>query len=448
MTQPMPQEVRWVLSTLNGAGFEAYAVGGCVRDTLRGVAAQDWDLCTSALPQQVRSCFPGVRVLETGLRHGTVTLRLEGGQYEVTTFRADGPYSDGRRPDSVAFVPHLAEDLARRDLTVNAMAMDLHGGIHDPFGGQADLANRTLRCVGDPDRRFQEDGLRLMRCLRFAATLNYAIEPRTAAALERNLPMLDHVAAERIQAELSKLLLGGNCAAVLREHPAVFCRFWPQLAPLVTLEQRTPWHRWGGWEHTLHALAAAPEDLTLRLAVLLHDVGKPGSKTTDQAGQDHFYGHAKLGAQLAQAMLQALKYDNATQQRVVLLVRRHDVPIEDTEKSVRRWLGRLGPEVFFQLLELKRCDAIGQDRPHVPQRLAHIQRLRDLARQVIDQGQCFSLRDLAVDGRDVLAAGVPAGPAVGRALGELLDQVISGALPNERQALLDALRREEASEPS
>ncbi len=440
MSQDMPSEVRWVLSTLNAAGFGAYAVGGCVRDCLRGVEPQDWDLCTSALPQQVKDCFPGIAVLETGIKHGTVTLRLREGQYEVTTYRADGPYSDGRRPDRVDFVPNLEQDLARRDFTVNAMAMDRNGAIQAPFGGRTDLENKLLRCVGDPDRRFQEDGLRLMRCLRFAATLGYAIEPATAAALERNLAMLDHVAAERIQAELRKLLLGRDCVAVLRAHPAVFCRFWPQLAPLVTLEQHNPWHRWGGWEHTLHALAAAPDDLTVRLAVLLHDVGKPSCKTTDEAGVDHFYGHAKVGAALAEEMLRALKFDNATRERVTLLVERHDAPIEATEKSVRRWLGRLGEEALFQLLEVKRCDALGQGHDQVPQRLAHLDQLKATARTVIAQGQCFSLKDLAVGGQEVLAAGVPAGPAVGKALQELLDQVIAGTLPNEKEALLAALK--------
>ncbi len=440
MSRAMPQEVRWILSTLNAAGFEAYAVGGCVRDALRRVTPQDWDLCTSALPREIETCFPGVKLLETGIRHGTVTLRLQEGQYEVTTYRADGPYSDGRRPDRVDFVSDLVQDLARRDFTVNAMAMDLHGQVQDPFGGQEDLASGILRCVGDPDRRFQEDGLRLMRCLRFAATLGYTIEPQTAGALERNLSMLDHVAAERIQTELRKLLLGPGYVDVLRSHPTVFCRFWPQLGPLVALEQHNPWHRYGGWEHTLHALSAARTDLAVRLAVLLHDVGKPACKSTDADGIDHFYGHAKVGAQLAEEMLRTLKFDNATRERVVLLVERHDAPIDATDRSVRRWLGRLGQDAFFQLLEVKRCDALGQGHSQVPQRLDHIAQLRDIAQGVIAQGRCFSLKDLAVTGSDVLAAGISAGPAVGQALQRLLDQVISGALPNEKEALLRALR--------
>ncbi len=439
MDDLIPSGAKSILERLAAGGFDAFLVGGCVRDLLRGVTPQDWDICTSALPQQTETCFAGERLLETGLKHGTVTVVLEGRPYEVTTYRADGPYSDGRRPDSVAFVPDLDEDLARRDFTVNAIAMGLDGRVRDPFGGRADLEQGLIRCVGDPHRRFQEDGLRLMRALRFSATLDYAIEPETAAAIRRDLPMLDHVAAERVQAELRKLLVGPRCAPVLREFPEVLCRFWPRLGPLVELEQHNPHHCYGGWEHTLHALAAAPAELTVRLAVLLHDVGKPPCKTTDEAGIDHFYGHPAAGAALADELLRALKFDNATRERVVTLVERHDAPIHRTEKSVRRWLGRLGEEAFFQLLEVKRCDAMGQDYALVRDRLAEIEELEAMAQAVIDQGQCFSLKDLAVSGRDVLAAGVPAGPEVGRVLAQLLDRVVSGELPNEKAALLEAI---------
>lgn len=435
----LPKGARYILERLNTAGYEAYLVGGCVRDLLRGVTPHDWDVCTKALPQAVMARFPELTALETGLAHGTVTLLAEGRSFEVTTYRADGTYSDGRHPDAVAFVTSLTEDLARRDFTVNAMAMALDGSIQDPFGGLDDLKKKRLRCVGDPDRRFQEDGLRLMRCLRFSATLDYGIDPGTAAALRRNLPMLDKVAAERVRSELCKLLLGPRCVPVMRDYPEVFCRFWPQLAPLVELEQHNPWHCFGGWEHTLHALAAAPEELTLRLAVLLHDIGKPSCKTTDEQGLDHFYGHAAAGAQLAGEMLHALKFDNATRRRVVTLVEHHDAPIHPTEKSIRRWLNRLGEEALFQLLELKRCDNMGQAPEKVAPRLAQLAELTALARQVVAQGQCFSLKDLAVDGRDVMAAGVPAGPLVGQRLEALLNAVISGELPNDRSALLARL---------
>ncbi|MCM1297446.1 MAG: DUF45 domain-containing protein, partial [Muribaculaceae bacterium] len=436
---PIPQGAQAILSALEQAGFEAYLVGGCVRDLLRGVTPQDWDICTSALPEQTKVCFAQERLIETGLKHGTVTVLLDGQGFEITTYRADGPYSDGRRPDSVAFVPDLDQDLSRRDFTVNAMAMDLRGQLRDPFGGRGDLERRVIRCVGGPDRRFQEDGLRLMRALRFSSTLDYAIAPATAAAIRRNLPMLDHVAAERVQAELRKLLMGPRCVEILRQFPEVFCRFWPELEPLVALEQHTPWHCYGGWEHTLHALAAAPEDLCVRLAVLLHDIGKPACKTTDDQGLDHFYGHAAVSAQLSDDMLRALKFDNATRERVVTLVERHDLPLQPTPASVRRWLGRLGDEAFFQLLAVKRCDCAGHAPETVPARLADLDTLETLARDVIAQGQCFSLKDLAVNGQDALVAGVAPGPQVGQALATLLDAVTAGTLPNDRDVLLSEL---------
>ncbi len=443
MESPIPAGARTVLSRLVAGGFEAYLVGGCVRDLLRGVTPQDWDICTSALPRQTEACLAPFRLIETGLRHGTVTVRVEGASYEVTTFRADGPYSDGRRPDRVSFVSDLTQDLARRDFTVNAMALDPAGELHDPFGGRADLARRVIRCVGDPRRRFREDGLRLLRALRFSSCLDFSLHPATAAAILDTLPMLDRVAPERVRAELCRLLGGPRRVPVLREFPQVLCRFWPQLAPLVTLEQSNPWHCYGGWEHTLHALEAAPaEDLAVCLAVLLHDVGKPACRSTDPAGVDHFYGHAAVSAQLADQMLRALRFDNATRERVVTLVARHDAPILPTERSVRRWLARLGEETFFQLLAVKRCDNMGKDPALVRDRLAQGRALEELARQVIRQGQCFSLRDLAVNGRDALAAGVPPGPPVGRALAQVLDRVISGALPNERAVLLQALAQQ------
>ncbi len=441
MDYPIPAGAKRVLERLAGGGFEAYLVGGCVRDLLRGVTPQDYDICTAARPAETAQCLAGIRLLETGARHGTLTALLPDGAYEVTTYRADGPYSDGRRPDRVDFVSDLAQDLARRDFTVNAMAMDLSGAVFDPFGGRADLDGRLIRCVGEPERRFREDGLRLMRCLRFSACLDFAIHPYTARAVHENLAMLDRVAAERVRVELCKLLTGPRRVAVLREFPDVLCRVWPELEPLLSLEQNNPWHRYGGWEHTLHALEHAPAEATVALAVLLHDIGKPETKTTDDDGVDHFYGHPKVSAYLADGMLRDLRFDNATRERVVRLVEVHDAPIQPTEKSVRRWLGRLGEEAFFQLLELKRCDTLGHGLEKTLSRLDELDALAELARGVIAQGQCFSMKDLAVDGRDVLAAGVPAGPEVGRVLQALLDRVVDGTLPNRREELLEEIKK-------
>ena len=441
MKTKIPAGARQILQTLTASGREAHLVGGCVRDLLRGVPPHDWDICTSALPEETKEYFTGRKVIETGLKHGTVTILTPDGAYEVTTYRADGAYTDGRRPDRVRFVSSLREDLARRDFTMNAIAMSLDGALQDPFGGAADIQAGRIRCVGDPVRRFQEDGLRLMRALRFSAVLGYAIEPQTAKALRRSRAMLDHVAGERIRVELSKLLTAPHAGAVLRQYPDILCQFWPELAPLVELEQHNPWHCWGGWEHTIRALEAAPANEVLRLTMLLHDIGKPACKSTDEAGVDHFYGHPEVSAQLARTMLRRLKCDNATRRQVVTLVERHDIQLSPTDKAIRRWLNRLGPETFYQLLAVKRADGMGQDQEKVRDRLQMLENIRARTDEIIAQGQCFSLKDLAISGQDVIAAGVTPGPEVGRALKQALEQVLSGQIPNERSALLELIKR-------
>ncbi len=438
----IPTGAQKILQTLTDAGHEAYLVGGCVRDLLRRVEPHDWDICTSARPEETEKCFAGRRIIETGLKHGTVTVLEDGEPYEITTYRTEGPYSDSRRPDYVEFVSSLEADLARRDFTMNAIAMGLDGSLRDPFGGGADIEAGLIRCVGEPAHRFREDGLRVMRALRFAAVLGYGIEKRTAQAIHENRHMLEHVAAERINVELCKLLVGANVSEILRQYPDVFCQFWPQLGTLVTLEQNNPWHCWGGWEHTIHAVEATPADLILRLTMLLHDIGKPSCKSTDEKGIDHFYGHPSISAKLADEMLRGLKFDNRTRERVVTLVEYHDVQIPNRERSIRKWLSRLGPETFFQLLEVKRADGMGQAYELVKNRLTELEDMKAKAEEIVAQGQCFSLKDLAVNGRDVIAAGVTPGPEVGRVLNGLLEQVISGEVPNEQKDLLNLICHE------
>ncbi|USF28042.1 CCA-adding enzyme [Firmicutes bacterium ASF500] len=439
----IPSGAKHILQAITDAGYEAYLVGGCVRDLLRGVEPHDWDICTSARPEETEACFAGHRIIETGLKHGTVTV-LEGGEpYEITTYRTEGPYSDSRRPDYVEFVSSLEADLARRDFTMNAIAMELEGNLRDPFGGADDIKDGVIRCVGEPARRFQEDGLRVMRALRFGAVFGYEIEEKSARAIHENRHMLEHVSAERINVELSKLLVGERAGDILRQYPDVLCEFWPELRPLVALEQNNPWHCWGGWEHTIHAVEAAPPNLILRLTMLLHDIGKPVCKSTDEKGVDHFYGHPAVSAKLADQMLRTLKFDNRTRERVVTLVEHHDVQIPCRDRSIRKWLGRLGPETFFQLLEVKRTDGMGQSYELVKDRLTQLEEMKAKAEEIIAQGQCFSLKDLAVSGRDVIAAGIAPGPEVGRVLNGLLEQVLNGEVPNEREELLRPLRTDD-----
>ena len=434
----MPQEVCSLLARLESAGYQGWAVGGCVRDTLRGAVPSDWDVTTDARPERVMALF-GERAIPTGLKHGTVTVCAGETHVEVTTFRRDGTYSDHRRPDAVQFSSSLEEDLARRDLTVNAMAMDLRGHICDPFGGQEDLSRRVLRCVGDPLRRLDEDALRIMRTLRFAAVLGFAIEPDTSAALHRRAPLLADIAAERILVEMNKLLTGEYMASVLLAYPDVLGVFLPELLPCVGFDQRNVHHCYDVWTHSVYAAAAIAPDAVLRWAMLLHDIGKPDCFTVDEHGTGHFYGHPARSAELAEAICRRLRMDKKSAQRIVTLVRWHDRDIPRTKKAVARAARQLGEDTLRQLLAVKRADNRAQS-PLCRGRAADIDRAEAILDDLLARQSCFSLRELAVRGNDLTALGLR-GPAVGEALQKLLDAVMDGSVPNERPALL-ALARE------
>lgn len=429
----MPQEVRSLLARLESAGYQGWAVGGCVRDTLRGAVPSDWDVTTDARPERVMALF-GERAIPTGLKHGTVTVCAGETHVEVTTFRRDGTYSDHRRPDAVQFSSSLEEDLARRDLTVNAMAMDLRGHICDPFGGQEDLSRRVLRCVGDPLRRLDEDALRIMRTLRFAAVLGFTIEPDTSAALHRRAPLLADIAAERILVEMNKLLTGEYMASVLLAYPDVLGVFLPELLPCVGFDQRNVRHCYDVWTHSVYAAAAIAPDAVLRWAMLLHDIGKPDCFTVDEHGTGHFYGHPARSAELAEAICRRLRMDKKSAQRIVTLVRWHDRDIPWTEKAVARAARQLGEDTLRQLLAVKRADNRAQS-PLCRGRAADIDRAEAILDDLLARQSCFSLRELAVRGNDLTALGLR-GPAVGEALQKLLDAVMDGSVPNERPALL------------
>ena len=398
-----------------------------------------WDLTTSALPAQTEAVFAGERVIETGLRHGTVTVLLAGLPLEITTFRVDGDYSDHRRPDTVRFARSLREDLSRRDFTMNALAYRPRDGVTDLFGGAADLRAGLVRCVGDPDRRFQEDALRMLRALRFAAVLRMTVEPATAAAIRRNRALLAAVARERVREELTRLLCGPDAARVLADFPEVIAELLPELRPCFRFDQCSPYHDRDVWAHTLAALDAAPAEPVLRWAALLHDLGKPGCFTRDAGGTGHFYGHGARSAALADGILRRLRFDTAARERIVLLVRHHDEPILPERQALRRLLNRLGPEAARQLLALHRADTLGQAACCRP-RLAQYAQAEALIDALLAEDACFSLRDLALNGRDLLALGLR-GPAVGAALEACLQAVIEERVPNERSALLALVRR-------
>lgn len=429
----IPEDIISVLGTLTDAGYEAWCVGGCVRDLLLGAVPEDWDAATSALPEETMEVF-GPRAIPTGLRHGTVTVT---GPHpvEITTYRVDGAYGDHRRPDSVTFTRSLEEDLRRRDFTVNAMALGLDGTLKDPFGGQEDLRGGVLRCVGDPDCRFGEDALRILRGLRFASTLGFAIDPATAGSIHRSRELLRSVAAERIRVELEKLLRGKCAREILMAYPDVLGVFLPEILPAVGLNQRSRYHCYDVWEHTVRSVSAAPAEPVLRMTMLLHDLGKPSCFTVDAGGNGHFYGHPAVSRELAAGILRRLKFDNRRRDDILTLVEWHDRPIARTEKSLRRALRALGETNLRRLLAVKRADNLAQ-APAYHFRQQEIDQVETMLDALLAADACVSLKQLAVTGRDMMALGL-SGPAVGQMLDGLLSAVVDGKLPNDRQALLN-----------
>ncbi|MFV0399333.1 MAG: CCA tRNA nucleotidyltransferase [Oscillospiraceae bacterium] len=440
----LPAQATAVIAQLEELGYEAYAVGGCVRDSLLGVGPDDWDITTSAMPEQVMEAFSGATVIPTGLQHGTVTLLLEGTPFEVTTFRVDGSYSDSRRPDSVTFTRSIQEDLARRDFTINAMAYHPERGFVDPFGGRNDLNAGIVRCVGEPERRFTEDALRLLRCVRFASTLDFAIDSATREAMLRLLPKLDSVARERVRTELGKALLGAGFERVFRENPAVLIQIIPEQEALIGFDQRTPYHIYDIWEHTLHAVQAAERQPIIRLTMLLHDIGKPQRFTVDVNGVGHFKGHATVSAEMSDRILRRLRYSNEIVERVTKLISYHHLELPPTAKAVKRWLGKLGVEAFRQLMDVRRADASAKNPVFGKKQLEEIAVLEKVADEVIRNGECFSVSQLAIGGKELIAAGMKPGREIGELLSQLTEAVIEEEVPNEQEALLtmaDELRR-------
>ena len=441
----VPRQAIAALERLNDAGFEAWLVGGCVRDALLGRTPGDWDIATAALPEQTEAVFAGERIVETGLKHGTVTVLLDGLPLEITSFRTESGYADHRHPDAVAFTASLTEDLARRDFTINAMARSRTGELCDPFGGREDLRAGRIRCVGEPEARFGEDALRILRALRFSSQLGFPLEPATAAAATALRNTLELVSRERIAAELTRLLLGPDVRRVLTQYWPILAVPLPELAPMAGFDQHSRYHCYDVLEHCAAAAEAVPPDRVLRWAALLHDAGKPACFSLDGQGCGHFYGHAGPSAELARNALTRLRFDKDTIRRVAALVELHDYPIDPPEgkpeKAVRKLIGRLGEADFFRLLELKRADALAH-HPSYRGRTAACDRIEALARELLAQKAVFSLKELAVNGEDLLALGIPAGPGIGKTLNALLERVLSGELPNEREALLREVRRE------
>lgn len=440
MTVELPQPVRFILETLNRAGFEAFAVGGCVRDSLLGRTVHDWDIASSAHPEEVKACFAEEKVIETGIQHGTVTLLLDGLPYEITTYRVDGAYSDGRRPDSVLFTDRLTLDLSRRDFTVNAMAYHPERGLIDCFGGIDHLKAGVISCVGEPERRFGEDALRILRAVRFCSALGFSLSPSTKCAMEALCPLVKKLAAERVAGELSRILLGEYAGRALRENAEIIAQIIPELSPCMGFDQKNPYHFLDVWEHSVKALENAPKELPLRLALLLHDVAKPFCCSEDEKGIRHFYGHAAESARLAQEILERLRFDHKTRSLVTELVFRHDLPLEETTPLLKKRLNRFGEDFLRRLILVQKADCSAQVSEIAQERMKKLDAVLAALNEIVAQGQCFSLKDLAVNGQDLLNLGIPAGPEVGQALCFLLEGVLEGTFPNRRETLLKALQ--------
>lgn len=434
----LPNSVSFALNKLNTAGFEAFIVGGSVRDILRQKAPTDYDITTSATPEQTMAVFKGEKIIETGLKHGTVTLLKDGMPLEITTYRIDGDYTDNRRPNQVSFTKSLAEDLARRDFTINAMAFSEKAGVVDLFGGRADLQNKIIRSVGDADRRFNEDALRIMRAIRFASVLGFDIEKSTKKSIFKNKNLLKNISAERIATELIKLLCGKNAKQIIIDYFEVLEVILPEISQMKDFNQNNPHHIYNLLEHTAVAVENTPAEAPLRLAMLLHDCGKPDALTTDECGVNHFYGHPKISAEKAKSALSRLKLDNATVNLALELIEHHDADINPTEKSVKRALNKYTPEVFFKLLEIKKADNLAQSPKY--NRINEIEALKALATEIINKNDCYSIKQLAVNGNDLINLGLPAGKKIGKALDFLLDAVISEKAENTKDALIDFLK--------
>ena len=435
-TVSLPKQVKFCMQTLEKAGFRCYAVGGCIRDAVLNLQPQDYDLCTNATPEEIAEVFHQYPQIHSGAKHGTIGVIVDNNVYEITTFRAEGNYTDSRHPDWVSFVPTVQEDLSRRDFTVNAMAYSPRSGLVDPFGGRWDLANRILRTVGDPEARFTEDPLRILRGVRFAVRYHLTPDEKTENAMLTLAPLMENLARERVFSELNKILPLITAEDLLRFAP-VFVQVIPELLPSIDFLQHNPHHIHDVFTHTAYVVAGAPQDSALRWAALLHDIGKPATFTQDEDGNGHFYGHAEESARVAEEILRRLKAPNGLREQVVFLVKNHMTELVPDKKFLRRRLGQYTEAGLRALLALQKADftskPTGEDAPDFDW-------MEELIDEILREDACLQSKDLAVGGNDLLALGYEAGPAIGKCIAHLLEQVQQETLPNTKEALLPAAK--------
>lgn len=444
----LPDKVREIIKMIESSGHEAFAVGGCVRDSLLGSIPNDWDLCTDATPSEMFDIFGAPcshagewRTIDTGAKHGTVTVLHERDMFEVTTYRVDGKYVDSRHPASVTFARNIEADLSRRDFTVNAMAYNESRGLVDIFGGADDLEDGIIRCVGSPPERFLEDALRIMRAMRFSSQLGFAIDPDTFSAMNKYAYLLHNISAERVREEFVKTLTGAGSMYALDPCRIIIAEVIPEAEPMFDLDQKNDYHCYDVWQHTLHAVHYVVNTPALKVAAFFHDIGKPPCMTLPEDDWGHFYGHEHKGAEIAETVMKRLKFDNKTTALVKELIWNHGIVFQQTEKHARRMLNKFGEAKLHMLIELELADVSSQAPFCVEERVANIEAFRAIAANVIAQKQCFSIRDMAVNGNDLMDAGVPQGPELGALLHKLFELVLDKKIPNEKEALMEEVRK-------
>lgn len=443
----VPAPVNYIIQELEKCGYEAYMVGGAVRDSILGRPIHDYDICTSAMPGEILEAFPNEEVIPTGLKHGTVTILINKEPYEVTTYRIDGDYSDNRRPDNVTFTKNLVEDLQRRDFTINAMAYNPKTGLIDLFNGMEDIKYKKIRCVGFAEDRFNEDALRILRAIRFEAQLGFAGVPETMFEIERQYERLKNISVERINSEFCKIVASNQFCVELVLYPDVFSLFIPELKDMIDFQQNNPYHAYDVFGHTIHAIEKCEsDDLIVRLAVFFHDFGKPHSYQDGEDGIRHFKGHGKVSADITDSIMKRLRFDNGTRNNVVELVYYHDATFEVGKKYVKRWLNKIGEKQFRRLLEVRKADIKGQKTDYEKSRIEKINNIENILEEILQEQECFSLKDLAVNGNDVKKKmKLKEGKDVGYWLNEILKRVIDGELENNRDDLIYWMKEKVAS---
>ena len=434
----LPKNVKVIIDTLQSQGYEAYAVGGCVRDSILGRTPDDWDITTSATPMETKALFK--KTFDTGIEHGTITVLLEGEAFEVTTYRVDGKYEDSRHPSEVTFTRSLKEDLLRRDFTINAMAYNDTEGLVDIFGGIEDLQNQTIRCVGNAKARFSEDALRILRAVRFAAQLGFVIEEETQKGIVELAPNLANISAERIQVELIKMLLSPNPSMLRQAYELGITKvILPEFDAMMNTTQENPHHMYSVGEHTLKTLESIRPDKVLRLAMLFHDIAKPVMKTMDEVGVAHFKMHDIKGAEMTKAILRRLKFDNDTMHKVVKLVQFHDYRMPAEPKHVRKAMNRIGEELFPYYLEVREADTLAQSEYLRNEKMQNIYDVKRCYEEILEKQQCVSLKTLAVTGSDLIEYGMKPGKEIGETLNQLLEFVIENPEYNTKEELMQRI---------